>query len=149
MYVEIREALANVTKDFRLLHPESQFSVAYQPVHPIIGQHSEEKGGNAMGLSGSDPIRIFLEIQGSWQLPSDDAVAYDLTKQLTNWLDQQVPQWLAEAGMQQEYMPMFMNDAAGDQRVFQSYKDYEEFKALQQQMDPQGFFSTRAGGFKY
>jgi hypothetical protein len=91
-----------------------------------------------------------LEIQGLWQLPEDDAVAYDLSKQLTDWLEVQVPLWLDEAGMDPVmYLPLFMNDAAGDQGVTQSYRDYEKFKALQREIDPNGLFSVRAGGFKY
>jgi hypothetical protein len=44
---------------------------------------------------------------------------------------------------------LYLNDAAGDQPVMQSYKDYAKLKALQQKMDPNGLFSTRTGGFKY
>jgi hypothetical protein len=103
-----------------------------------------------MGLSASDPDRVILEIQGSWLLPEDDAVAYDLSKQLTDWLDQEVPKWLDEAGMSKDiYLPLYLNDAAGDQPVMQSYKDYAKLKALQKQVDPNGLFSTRTGGFKY
>ena len=103
-----------------------------------------------MGLSAFDPDRVILEIQGSWTLAEHDAVAYDLSKQLTDWLDDEVPKWLDEAGMDRDiYLPMFMNDAAGDQAVTRSYKNYEKFKALQQQYDPNGLFSTRAGGYKY
>lgn len=102
-----------------------------------------------MGLSGSDPDRLILEIQGSWALPSDDTEAYSLSKQLTDWLDVQVPMWLDEAGMGSQYLPLFMNDAAGDQDVTGSYKDVAKFRALQKSVDPNGFFSTRAGGYKY
>jgi hypothetical protein len=90
-----------------------------------------------------------LEIQGSWALPSDDTAGYSVSKQLTDWLDEQVPQWLAEAGMGSQYLPFFMNDAAGDQDVTGSYKDVAKFRALQKSVDPNGLFSTRAGGFKY
>ena len=103
-----------------------------------------------MGLSASDPDRIILIYQGSWNLASDDALAYSLGKQFTDWLEKAVPQWLDEAGMSRDiYMPFFMNDASGDQAVTQSYRDYERFKALQKEIDPNGLFSTRAGGFKY
>ncbi|KAH7080182.1 FAD binding domain-containing protein [Paraphoma chrysanthemicola] len=151
MYPEIRAKLAEITTPFlTLLRPTSQFSVDFQPLPSLIGKISESKGGNAMGLTGSDPDRIILEVQGSWSSASDDAVAYGLSKQLTDWLDDQVPKWLDEAGMSRDvYLPLFMNDAAGDQPVTQSYKDYEKFKALQRQIDPNGLFSTRAGGFKY
>ena len=151
MYSEIRTKFAEITTPFLTpLRPTSQFSVDFQPLPSIIGAISETKGGNAMGLSASDPDRLILEIQGSWLLAEDDAVAYSLTKQLTEWLDEEVPEWLDEAGMSRGvYLPLFMNDAAGDQPVTQSYKDFAKFKKLQQQLDPNGLFSTRAGGFKY
>lgn len=103
-----------------------------------------------MGLSASDADLVILEIQGSWALPEDDAVAYSLSKQLTDWLDQEVPQWLDEAGMSRDiYRPLYLNDAAGDQAVVQSYREYEKLKALQAQYDPNGLWRERAGGFKY
>lgn len=151
MYREIRDKFAEITAPFlNPLRPTSQFSVDFQPLPAIIGAISESKGGNAMGLSASDPERLILEIQGSWLLPEDDATAYSLTKALTDWLEVQVPLWLEEAGLDRDmYLPFFMNDAAGDQLVTQTYKDYEKFKVLQREVDPNGLFSGRAGGFKY
>jgi len=150
MYKEIHAKLASITAPFQLLHPTSEFSVDFQPLPFLFASISESKGGNVFGLTGADGDRLVLEIQGLWQFPEDDAVAYGLSKQLTDWLDEQVPQWLAEAGMDPGiYLPLFMNDAAGDQRVTQSYRGYEKFKALQRQVDPNGLWSTRGGGFKY
>ncbi|KAF9691935.1 hypothetical protein EKO04_010037 [Ascochyta lentis] len=150
MYKEIRDKFAEITKPFlNILHATSQFSVDFQPLPSLIGKISQSKGGNAMGLTASDPDRLILEIQGSWALASDDTEAYSLSKQLTDWLDVQVPRWLAEAGMGSQYLPLFMNDAAGDQDVTGSYRDVAKFRALQKSVDPNGLFSTRAGGFKY
>lgn len=150
MYEEIRDKLAEITTPFlNVLRPTSQFSVDFQPLPSIVGKIAESKGGNAMGLTGSDPDRLILEIQGSWALASDDTEAYSLSKKLTDWLDEQVPKWLAEAGMGSQYLPLFMNDAAGDQDVTGSYRDVAKFRALQKSVDPNGLFSTRAGGYKY
>jgi hypothetical protein len=152
MYSEIEAKLAEITKPFlTLLRPTNiQFSVDFQPFPSQIGAQSEAKGGNAYSLSSSDPDRVILEIQGAWLLPEDDAEAYGMTKQLTDWLEVEVPKWLDEAGMPQDmYLPLYLNDAAGDQAVMQSYKEYAKLKALQQKMDPNGLFSTRTGGFKY
>ncbi|KAJ4336002.1 hypothetical protein N0V87_005723 [Didymella glomerata] len=150
MYKEIRDKLAEIATPFlNILRPLSQFSVDFQPLPSLIGKISESKGGNAMGLTGADPDRLILEIQGSWALLSDDTAGYSVSEQLTDWLDEQVPQWLAEAGMDSQYLPLFMNDAAGNQNVTGSYKDVAKFRALQKSVDPSGLFSTRAGGFKY
>jgi hypothetical protein len=53
--------------------------------------------------------------------------------------------------LQEEYSPtVFMNDAAGDQKVLQGYGNatYQRLKAVQKEVDPIGFFPARTGGFK-
>lgn len=149
MYSEVQAKFAEITKPFLLLRVTSQFSVDFQPFPSVIGKFSESAGGNAYGLSSSDADLIILEIQSSWALIEDDAVAYDLSKQLTDWLDEEVPKWLDEAGMSDVYRPLYLNDAAGDQPVMQSWKDYAKLKALQEKYDPNGLFSSRTGGFKF
>lgn len=103
-----------------------------------------------MGLSSSDPDRILLEFECAWEDAAEDELMYTLTQQMTDWMETQMPSWLAEAGLDAEsYMPYFMNDAMGDQNVTGMYKGYEAFKTLQAEVDPDGMFRTRAGGFKY
>jgi hypothetical protein len=99
-----------------------------------------------MGISGTDIDRLLLEIQCSWSSKNDDAVFRQASKQLTDWLEVKVPEWTKG---KQFYLPYLMNDAAGDQNVTGTYQGYGKFKALQAQMDPQGFFKTRGGGFVY
>jgi hypothetical protein len=153
MYKEISDKLAEVTAKFLNIPPLArgiQFSVDFQPLPSVIGKISKSKGGNAMGLTASDPDRIVLIYQGAWNLPSDDEAAYKIAREVTSWLDEVVPQWMEEAGMPKDtYLPLFLNDAMYDQPVLQSYRDYEKFKALQKSVDPNGFFSTRTGGFKF
>ncbi|KAF7569057.1 GlcD FAD FMN-containing dehydrogenase [Pyrenophora tritici-repentis] len=153
MYKEIRDNMANLSGPFLTIPPlvrAIQFSVDFQPLPSIFGKVSATKGGNAMGLTSSDPDRIVLIYQGAWNLATDDELAYGIARKITAWLDEVVPQWLEEAGMPKDlYLPLFMNDAMWDQPVLQSYRDYEKFKALQKSVDPNGFFSTRSGGFKF
>jgi hypothetical protein len=42
-----------------------------------------------------------------------------------------------------------MNDAGEDQDVMSSYRDHAKFAILQKEVDPKGFFSKRAGGYKF
>ena len=153
MYKAIRDKLADLTNQFLNTPPlvrAIQFSVDFQPLPSLFGKISEAKGGNAMGLTSSDPDRIVLIYQGAWNLAVDDDLAHGIARQLTAWLDEVVPQWMKEAGIPSDtYLPLFLNDAMWDQPVMQSYKGYEKFKALQRQVDPNGLWSTRAGGFKY
>ncbi|KAI1872312.1 uncharacterized protein JN550_004031 [Neoarthrinium moseri] len=132
------------------LHATAQCSIDYQPVPSLIGQHSQDRGGNAIGLSGSDPNRLFLELQCSWASAGDDDTVYNLTREVTEWLETKIPEWNVQAGLgESSYLPYFMNDAMGDQNVTGSYRGYVGLKALQQEVDPQGLFRSRAGGFKY
>lgn len=153
MYSEIKAKLTSLTALILTSVPlvrAVQFSVDFQPLPAIIGTHTAAKGGNAMGLTASDPDRIFVIFQGAWNFASDDALVSSISKELTDWLAEVLPLWLDEAGMSRDqYLPLFINDAENDQEVFKSYKDYNKFKALQRSVDPEGLWSTRAGGFKY
>ncbi|KAI1505081.1 hypothetical protein F5X99DRAFT_431169 [Biscogniauxia marginata] len=152
IYAEIRDKWRSVTTAYLNdpLHLTSQCSVDFQPFPSAIGQRSEAAGGNAMGLRGSDPDRLVLELQCSWPDPAHDAEMYELSREMTSWLDEAVPRWLGNEGGEGElYLPYLMNDAQADQNVTGSYRDYARFAALQREVDPRGLFRTRAGGFKY
>lgn len=151
MYTEIAKKWKEITAP-HLLQPlslTSQCSVDFQPFPSKIGEESQKRGGNAMGISGNDPDRILLELQCSWSLPNDDATLHDMSRSITSWLEGKVQEWLADESANDPYLPWLMNDAMGDQNVTGKYKDYAKFKSLQEQVDPQGLFRTRAGGFKY
>ncbi|KAI1080359.1 FAD-binding domain-containing protein [Whalleya microplaca] len=155
MYAEIRNKwraitlahLANVLD----LDPTSQCSADFQPFPSILAQRSAARGGNAMGLAADDPDRVILELQCMWAHSGDDAALRAMGREMTDWLDERVPEWLQAAGEEDKkyYLPLFMNDAAGDQNVTGSYRGYERFRALQREVDPEGLFRVRAGGFKY
>lgn len=101
-----------------------------------------------MGLSGSDPDRIILEYSCKWPDRKHDDVLRGMAQEMTAWLETKRPEWLAEAGVD-GFMPFFMNDAAADQRVMESFREYEKLKGLQMKVDSEGLFRTRMGGFKY
>lgn len=101
-----------------------------------------------MGLTARDPDRILLEIQCSWPSEADDALFEDASRQLVAWLEEKLAEWTADEG-EEYYLPYLMNDAAADQNVTGLYRDYAKFKALQKEMDPDGFFMNRGGGFTY
>lgn len=151
MYQEITAKWKSITTPYidNPLHATSQCSVDFQPFPAIIGEESKKRGGNAMGISGDDGDRLLLELQCSWALKTDDTILYDLSHQITEWLEGKVPEWLASEPNQDPYLPLFMNDAMADQNVTGTYKDYVKLKALQAEIDPKGLFRTRAGGFKY
>ncbi|KAK6519206.1 hypothetical protein TWF281_003895 [Arthrobotrys megalospora] len=152
IYLEISNKMRDITKNF-LSNPfrlTSQCSVDFQPLSSVVGKHTEDRGGNAMGLTGSDPDRIILEIQCSWSDKNDDETMRQFSRDLTSWIESMIPVWLeGQDGAKELYLPLFMNDAMADQNVTGSYRDYDKLKLLQLQADPDGVLRTRTGGFKY
>jgi hypothetical protein len=148
MYSEISDKFTSLIKSYLSspLRLTTQCSVDFQPFPSIIGAQSEKNGGNAMGLTASDPDRLLLEIQCAWTSKADDDIFRTASKDLTDWLEDKVPEW---TGGKEYYTPLFMNDAAGDQNVTGSYRDYAKFKALQAKLDPGQFWKSRGGGFTY
>ncbi|KAK7224543.1 hypothetical protein V2G26_012546 [Clonostachys chloroleuca] len=152
MYSEISKKMTELSADYfnNPLHLLSQCSVDFQPLPAVVGQNSEKNGGNAMGLTASDPDRVLLEFQCAWASKDDDATLVSITKDLTAWIEGRIPVWLEASSQAKDvYLPLFMNDAMADQNVTGSYRDYAKFKALQQEYDPIGTLRERTGGFKY
>ncbi|KAK8074244.1 hypothetical protein PG994_005143 [Apiospora phragmitis] len=155
LYAVIAAKWRDITAAYlTVLHPTAQCSTDFQPLPAVVGRRSEARGGNAMGLRGGDPDRLVLELQCGWLNGLDDATLYALGRDMTDWLRGRLPEWLAQAGLGAEgadeaYMPLFMNDAAGDQNVTGSYRGHARYKGLQESVDPAGLFATRAGGYKY
>jgi hypothetical protein len=139
--------MANITADFSKKHWTAQTTLAYQALPNTVGKASEARGGNAMGLKGTDRPRFILEIAGVWNSKADDESMWSMARQLTNNLTTQLGQMKA-AGTDVGYNPLFMNDAGPDQDVFSTYKDVDKFAKLQREVDPTGFFAKRAGGYK-
>lgn len=106
-----------------------------------------------MGLKGSDGPRFILEITSLWSDAKDDAEVTTLAKKFTDTVNQQVEKFKAGGATGKNafepYNPLFMNDAATDQDVLATFKDAAKFQKLQKEIDPNGLFAKRAGGFKY
>jgi hypothetical protein len=149
MSIQIKNKLGELLQPV-LINPlrlTGRCGVGFQPLPAIIAAESEKRGGNAMGLDGDETDRIVLELVCSgWTLPKDDEVFAGVTRDLVKWMDEKMVEW---TGGKEYYLPLFMNDAAWDQDVMGSYRDYEKFKTLQEEADPEGFFSGRGGGFVY
>ncbi|KAH7153379.1 hypothetical protein EDB81DRAFT_931853 [Dactylonectria macrodidyma] len=151
IYSEISAKMRDITKAYlsNPLRLTSQCSVDFQPLSSAVGGHTDERGGNAMGLTGSDPDRVILEIQCSWSNEGDDEAMRQFSRDLTSWIEGRIPAWLEGRQDNDIYLPLFMNDAMADQNVTGSYRDFAKLKSLQLRADPEGVLRTRTGGFKY
>ncbi|KAG7409332.1 putative FAD-linked oxidoreductase [Fusarium oxysporum f. sp. rapae] len=152
VYAEITDKFVEITSTYfkNLRGLASQCSVDFQPLPSAIGKHTEERGGNAIGFTASDPNRVLLEIQCAWVEKRYDDTVRQFSKDLTAWIEDKLPEWIEKnGGSVDEYLPLFMNDAMYDQNVTGTYKDYAKFKKLQREADPEGVLRERMGGFKY
>jgi hypothetical protein len=131
--------------------------ITFQSFPSLIGRNSAKSGGNAIGLKASDGSRILAELTFFWLYPEDDERIKTVGRFITGKVDarlkiitQQVQagNLTMKTARTERYLPQFLNDAAGDQPVLQSYDRFEQLKALQRQIDPDGFFK-RMGGFKF
>lgn len=133
----------------------------FQPFPAAFGRNSQERGGNAMGLTAADPHRVILELSCMWYRRRDDAVARRKLWDVLDWVEAQLPGWVEEArrlnaledGAARElqgYMPLFMNDAMYGQDVMGSYRGHDKFRSLQSTLvDPDGKWRARIGGFQH
>ncbi|QDS72887.1 hypothetical protein FKW77_007603 [Venturia effusa] len=125
-------------------------TIAFQPFPRTIGQASEKRGGNAMGLTAKDKDRFILEIAGVYNNSEDDDLVQAMGREFTDALTQKLKVQMQSnfAGDCETYNPLFMNDAGPDQDVMGSYKDSNKFIELQRSVDPDGLWAKRAGGYK-
>ncbi|TVY21400.1 putative FAD-linked oxidoreductase [Lachnellula arida] len=147
-----------ITND--LLFPGFVFSLAYQPLQTLLSEASVASGGNALQLDPKNGDRVWIDLVISWETAAGDDTAASSAEQILSDIDSYVR--TAYAGVPntryvegnltyEEYNPLFLNDAMYDQQPAQSYgnNSYERLRAIQKHVDPNGFFPTRTGGFKY
>jgi len=143
-----------------ILHPGFIFSLAFQPMPYIIPYQSVAAGGNALGMNPAEGDRMWMEYDISWLTALGDDSAHSMAMNITATIDEYakttyagIPNTHYRSGNLEveEYNPIFMNDAMYDQMTLQSYENdgYAKLKAIQQSVDPAGFFPTRTGGFKF
>ncbi|KAM4057732.1 FAD binding domain-containing protein [Hirsutella rhossiliensis] len=147
-------ALADLI-DIRLL------TFAVQPMPRGIAEASRRVGGgNALGLVPGHGDRLWIEYDLAWTSPLCDKKCPAFLKKTAETMLRRHKQEYADIPPTNyvggdlgfaSYNPIFMNDAMADQNVLQSYGDgtYQRLKAIHQDYDPDGFFSTRQGGFKF
>lgn len=141
-------------------HIDCIFSLAFQPLPYLIPAASQAAGGNALAMDPAAGDRLWMEYDVSWLTGLTDNDAHVMAMNITKEIDEHVA--TNYAGVPNSHYvsgdmaaaaqtPIFLNDAMYDQLPLQSYGNgsYERLKAIQQTLDPTGFFSGRTGGFKF
>lgn len=146
------------------LHPDFIYSVAFQPLPVAIAEASLAKGGNAIALNPDAGAHIWLSYDISWLTKLGDDHANQMAISITDSIDAYAkstykgvkPVGYVEQNsnlllQDEEFLPIFMNDAMYDQKPAQSYGNgsFEKLCAINKKYDPEGFLNNRTGGFKY
>jgi hypothetical protein len=129
----------------------------------LIPAQSVAAGGNALGMTPESGDHMWMEYDISWLSSLTDDAAHMMAMNITATVDEWAKATYAgieptnykgptdPAGLENdEYTAIFMNDAMYDQKPLQSYDNngYTRLSAIQKAVDPEGFFTTRTGGFK-
>ncbi|KAI1377104.1 putative FAD-binding oxidoreductase [Hypoxylon crocopeplum] len=115
----------------------------WQPISTSAVLAGNAQGGNALGLQAVNQTWVVLDV--GWWSPEDDKLAHDYTLSMINKIDDASK----KSGHYVDYI--FMNDAAADQAVIESYgqKNVAKLKKTARKYDPNQVFQKLAsGGFK-
>ncbi|KAM3414235.1 hypothetical protein BST61_g10892 [Cercospora zeina] len=136
------------------------FSMAFQPIPHQLANNSvnNPSGVNLIGLDPSYGDKVFLEYDVSWLSGLTDqraaAAITNLTQAVQDYGQSRYanvqPTNYRSGDLEWGYRPLFMNDAMFNQDPLKSYpaESYARLQQIQQERDPNGFFSRRTGGFK-
>ncbi|KAK7941415.1 FAD binding domain-containing protein [Apiospora aurea] len=125
-------------------------SVAFQPMPKRLAAKSQAKGGDMLDLDdGID--RIIFEYDYSYWIPSDQPKVDQAMQDTYNGLAGRVKEFQAQDKLPKDaYLPIFMNDGYFRQDYFGRLKPENAALArrVRDELDPQGLWATRTGGFK-
>ncbi|KAI1336108.1 FAD binding domain-containing protein [Xylariaceae sp. FL0016] len=143
------EHWVNVSDTVKLV-PGLIASIAFQPLPKMLAAVAREKGGDLIDVD-DDVDRIVIELDYSFLLDSDyDTV--DATMRQTYGGFKTLVEGYQQSGLMpaDAYLPLFQNDCFYPQDYFGRLRPEKLALAqsVQTEVDPDGFWTTRTGGFK-
>lgn len=148
MLPEIHEHWRNVTESVD--HLAGMISnIAYQPYPKRMAQLAQQSGGDMLDFDDSAD-RIIFELSYSFLVKSDYPEVDNALKETYGGIRDRVLGWQAEGRLEDVYLPLFMNDGFYRQDYFGRLKPENAAlaKSLASELDPEGLFRERTGGFK-
>lgn len=145
---DIHEHWRNVRNSVKLV-PGMTSNIGYQPLPKGMARIAKQRGGDLLDMS-DDVDRIVLQITlshlSSINTPQIEAA---MRTAYTGFKDR-VDNYTAEGVLPETHLPLFMNDAFYDQDYFGRLRpEHQQLVArVQQEVDPDGMFRDRTGGFK-
>ncbi|KAM0256203.1 hypothetical protein ACHAPA_012250 [Fusarium lateritium] len=124
-------------------------SIAFQPLPKSIASSSWERGTDVLALDDSVD-RIILQFHMSYWLAVDDARIDDATAAMSTDSRSLTLNSTMDGKLPAVYLPLFMNDASRTQDYWGRVRAERRESAhiLANQIDPNGLFRHRTGGFK-
>lgn len=160
LYNDIFDNFASYIETAGNLKPGFVFDLAFQPLSKMMSAASQAAGGNIMQLDPDHGDRMWIEIDVSWLTSLGDDSAYSIIRNISSSIESYAEaaypgvtntRYVEGSLIEEEYNPLFLNDAMTDQNPVQTYGNstYAKLQETYKKYDPDLFFATRTGGFKY
>jgi hypothetical protein len=136
--------------DTSALVPGLIASIAFQPIPKRIAQLAKQKGGDLLDLDDSVD-RIIMELDYSFLFNSDYPTIDQTMQDTYNGLKGKAEEFQGDGKLDADvYLPVFMNDGFYRQDYFGRLRDEKKelAKRVRDQLDPEGLWKDRTGGFK-
>lgn len=131
------------------LQPGIVASIAYQPFQRRIAEMARRGGGDLIDAD-PDMDRLIIEINYSFVLQSEYDHMADTVEATYTGVKSLVTEWQGAGRLPTGYLPIFMNYAFYRQNYFGRLKPESRALAarVSAEVDPDGFFRDRTGGFR-
>lgn len=138
----------NITSQ-RLLVPGIVASIAYQPFPKRIARKALDAGGDLIDCD-DNVDRLIIEMNYAFTLPSDYPLMDQTMQDTYGGIRNKVVGWQGDGTLANGYMPIFMNYAYQRQDYFGRLRPASRAlaKSVADQVDPDGLFRDRTGGWK-
>ncbi|KAH8890596.1 FAD-binding domain-containing protein [Thozetella sp. PMI_491] len=132
-----------------MLTPGIVASIAYQPFSRRIAQEARARGGDL--IDADDEIdRMIIEMNYAFTLPQDYPTMDQTMQDTYGGYRDRVLAWQASGEMPQGYLPLFMNYGFHREDYFARLRPESRAlaKKVSDEVDPDGIFRLRTGGWK-
>ncbi|KAJ5773702.1 FAD-binding type 2 [Penicillium paradoxum] len=113
-------------------------SLDYQPVPKSLTDASKAQGGNAMDMPDGPWfwLNYLLTTLPGMSQPDVDAIQSSFRDMVKSTTDA-------------EGLPLFINDAAFDQKPLSTFSTYAKLQEIKKKYDPDNFFADKTGGWSF
>ncbi|ORY60932.1 uncharacterized protein BCR38DRAFT_459869 [Pseudomassariella vexata] len=132
-----------------LLEPGIVASIAWQPFPKRIAQAARERGGDLIDVD-DEAHRIIIEMNYSFLLQTSYDKMADTLEATYSGLRQRVLEYQAQGKLPDVYLPVFMNYGFYREDYWGRLRPESRMLArkVSLEVDPEGFFRNRTGGWK-